>query len=162
MRRLSPAARMRALLDVTDEADSLRVTAARAFASHMGLRLRWPEIRRGALKLGARAPDVQSFDDLVIHLDRGPGSATPTALASMMARIAARPLSGRMVIQALDISNRERLLWTKDGRLPATGFAHIRRGHLMSIPTYDPDRIQALTQAVIQSWREADAFKAIA
>jgi hypothetical protein len=32
----------------------------------------------------------------------------------------------------------------------------------MSIPTYDPDRIQALTQAVIQSWREADAAKAIA
>jgi len=153
---------MHALLDVMNEADGWRVTAGRAFAAHLGLRLRWSEVRRGTLKLGARAPDVQCFDDLVMLLDRRPGSATPMTLASMMTRIAARPLPGRVVIQVLGISNRERIRWTKDGRLPAGGFANIRRGHLMSIPTYDPDRIQALTQAVIQSWREADAVKAIA
>lgn len=158
----SPALQMRALLDVMNEADGWRVTAGRAFAAHLGLRLRWSEVRRGALKLGARAPDVQGFDDLVMLLDRRPGSATPMTLASMMTRIAARPLPGRMVIQVLGISNRERIRWTKDGRLPAGGFANIRRGHLMSIPTYDPERIQALKQIDIRAWREADETATVA
>ena len=67
-----------------------------------------------------------------------------------------------MVIQVLGTSNRERIRWTKDGCLPAGGFANIRRGHLMSIPTYDPERIQALTQTDIRAWREADELTAVA
>src|SRR5580700_6776554 len=57
-------------------------------------------------------------------------------LAEALARIAWRPLTPRLVAAALGISGQERARWTKDGRLPQSGQVLVRRGPLLSVPTY--------------------------
>lgn len=49
-------------------------------------------------------------------------------LATALGKIAYRPLSGRYVNAVLGIENRERLLWTKDGRLPSLRMDTIQNG----------------------------------
>jgi hypothetical protein len=68
-------------------------------------------------------------------------------------------LTPRAVEQVLGISTRERLKWTKDGRLPRSGSASFRRGHDIHISLHPADKIAALAAnpSIISAWRAADA-----
>jgi hypothetical protein len=66
-------------------------------------------------------------------------------------------LTAHLVEQALDITARERLRWTKGGRLRTAGTSKIRRGQQIVLNLYPIDSIEQLIREPqrIQSWREA-------
>lgn len=72
--------------------------------------------------------------------------------------IAERPLPSGMVEQALDITARERLRWTKDGRLRTTGIEIIRRNQRVALNLYSVKEIERLLHDphMIGSWRDTD------
>lgn len=126
-------------------------------ATRLGLRLRPDEVRGLALRtLGVdgsawsqahgsiRVEDGSDLDD---RLD---------ALAEGLAKIADRPLTGRLVVETFGISNQERLRWTKNGRLRQSGSASIRRAHALAIQTYDPDRLAEISAEDVRAWRARD------
>ncbi|WP_157812456.1 hypothetical protein [Novosphingobium kunmingense] len=74
-------------------------------------------------------------------------------------RIAHKPVSQRQVEDVLSITSRERIRWGKDGRLPRSGTARIRKGRTeISLWTYPCDAIERLAAdpAEISRWRETD------
>jgi len=72
--------------------------------------------------------------------------------------IANRPLTHRMVEQLLGITARERLRWTKDGRLPRSGHASFQKGRTILIATHPVDKISDLLARpeIVAAWREDD------
>ncbi len=81
-------------------------------------------------------------------------------LVIVLRDIANRPLTPKMLLKALPLTNRERLRWTKDGRLRTSGRLNIRQGEITyAFPTYAPHVVEELSQNpnTILSWRRADA-----
>ncbi|MGE8134096.1 hypothetical protein ACQKO5_10845 [Novosphingobium subterraneum] len=81
------------------------------------------------------------------------------ALRKQLRNIAGKPLSQRQVEDILKITSRERLRWCKDGRLPRSGTARIRKGKtqitLWTYPCHAIERL-ALSSEMIRGWRDAD------
>lgn len=77
----------------------------------------------------------------------------------VLTKIAHKPISQRRVESLLDITSAERKRWSKDGRLRPSGSAQIRRGSLISLPTYSPVMIEQLLKApaILAAWRAFDA-----
>ena len=77
----------------------------------------------------------------------------------VLTKIAHKPISQRRVESLLDITSAERRRWSKDGRLKPSGSARIRRGSLISLPTYSPVMIEQLLKspAILADWRAFDA-----
>lgn len=88
-------------------------------------------------------------------------AVVPMALADLdgaIERIATRPFSTRQIEAALGITARERLRWTKDGRLPRSGSATIMKGQLITLSTYAVDTVARLAgdASIIDDWRRTD------
>lgn len=69
------------------------------------------------------------------------------------------PLTAKMAEEILGITSRERVRWSKDGRLPNVGKASFRRGqNRINLFTYSPTAIAELAAApeVIAKWRTMD------
>jgi hypothetical protein len=87
-------------------------------------------------------------------------AAIPEAVKSADRRLdqfAKEPLTTKMVEEILDITSRERLRWTRDGRLPGAGTASFKHGqnHLHSLQ-YSPVVISDLEkQELTGEWRKA-------
>jgi len=65
----------------------------------------------------------------------------------------------RMVEQVLGITTRERLRWSKDGRLPKSGAGSFKRGpRLIYFPLHPAHKIAALAAdpSIIAGWRKTD------
>jgi hypothetical protein len=56
-------------------------------------------------------------------------------LVEALPEIAWRPLTPRFLLAALNITTRERLRWTKDGRLALVGRVQAQRSTAFSVPT---------------------------
>lgn len=154
-----------AYIDVTWDGDIATISAQRGIDGHLGLRFRVEEVGRrieSRLKrvgpterdteghrfmVSCPSPRVAALSKVLGHLD------------AALDLIATRPLTPRLVQQALEITSRERLRWTKDGRLPQQGSATIRRGQLINISTYAVSQIADLMAhpRVIEGWRCSDA-----
>lgn len=86
------------------------------------------------------------------------------AIRHRLRTVARKPLSQRRVEDILKITSRERIRWGKDGRLPQSGTASIRKGtSLITLWTYPCDAIERLAQSpdTIRKWREADQARSI-
>jgi ABC-type xylose transport system substrate-binding protein len=59
-------------------------------------------------------------------------------------RIARRPLTAKELLVVLPITNKERLRWTKDGRLMQQGTTSMKRGQAISVTTYAIGPVEAL------------------
>jgi hypothetical protein len=127
-----------------------------------GLRCRGREVRRAISSIarlyGKGRWVGRSWRLLWTTADRAGERMFRDGVASELARIAKRPLTPRQLLEILPISNRERLLWTKDGRLPPSGSAMIRRGHLIAVPTYSVAMAETLLADLgqIDRWRRQD------
>lgn len=79
-------------------------------------------------------------------------------LIENLCAIADRPLTPRELLAALPITNKERVRWTKDGRLPRSGSVTIRRGHLISVPTYSVSNVERIKSdpGILDAWRDLD------
>jgi hypothetical protein len=92
-------------------------------------------------------------------VSRGAIEGKLNELAEALARIAWRPLTPRLVAEALNISGQERVRWTKDGRLPQSGQMLVRGKQLLAVPPYSVMLIEQLAARpeVLTAWREHDA-----
>ena len=151
------AQHLRALITTVDDAGLCRVALETAFASRLGLRLREGEARGFALRTLGVDSSAWSQSNASVHVESGPDlDDRLDLLAEGLAKIAERPLTGRLMVETLGISNQERLRWTKDGRLRQSGSATIRRAHALAIQTYDPDRLAEISSEDVRRWRESD------
>lgn len=132
------------------------------FHERLGLSLR--EVgskRRIFASLKGLADSIWMKDGLVLAVSNMKCSEQHLIEASAHALVlpATRPLTPRQVLQVLPINPRERLRWTKDGRLPQSGTVKMRRAHLISVPTYAVDTIAALAAdpTILDRWRASDA-----
>ena len=153
---------IRERIDLRNRGEWSCISFERCIESNLGLNVRRRQARRcisSTLRPYAKM-QWETESDAVIALT----FADPriwTLLDNLTERLAAladRPLTPRELLIALPITNKERLRWTKDGRLARSGAVTIKRGHLISVPTYSVavvERIRA-DLAVIEAWREID------
>jgi hypothetical protein len=82
-------------------------------------------------------------------------------VAEVLAEIASRPLTPRLLVTALNITTKERLRWTKDGRLPRSGAVLVKRAHVVAVPTYAVSLVEELIARpdIIAAWRDQDALE---
>lgn len=132
------------------------------FNTMLGLSLRKAEARRTVLAISnrcGRTSWVDGTDRLrfrevdALRLDYG-----WNRIVLELTAMARRPLTPRLLMDVLAISSSERLRWTKDGRLTQSGNVMIKRGQLVSVPTYDVAFVEALLAAPgrISAWRNSD------
>jgi hypothetical protein len=84
------------------------------------------------------------------------------ALRMRLYRTASKPLSPQQIEAILAITSRECILWGKNGRLPVSGAATIRKGETrISLWTYPCHEIERLAgaPASIREWRTFDAMR---
>nr|WP_247897184.1 hypothetical protein [Azospirillum argentinense] len=151
-------------LDIHPCGRTVAVSHQRCLEECFGLRARERELRRrirSALKrLGPLEGPARAH---VLTLAPKPEvvATVPAALAGLdgaIERIAKRPFSPRQIEEALGITARERLRWTKDGRLPQSGSATIMRGQRITLSTYAVDTVAKLAgdASIIDDWRRTD------
>ncbi|MEH3101646.1 hypothetical protein [Sphingomonas adhaesiva] len=131
---------------------------------HLGLALRWDEARRqisAALRGVVKREWVDGADHLLVETTNPDLSLRSIILRCVDALVgpARRPLTPRLLLAALPITNKERFRWTKDGRLPRSGSVTIRAAHPVSVGTYAVDAVARLVAdpSIIAAWRRADA-----
>lgn len=81
-------------------------------------------------------------------------------LDALVGKIANRDLTPKMVEGALGITNRERLSWTKEGRLRRVNAAPIR-GRKVNVTLYSARQISGLAKqkSVIKAWHREDKME---
>jgi hypothetical protein len=152
-------------LDIGEYGGHLVFSMEACLNRHLGLGLRWPEARRKVrLRLKSIGAAATAPAGMVFTV-----SCSSTSLPAITAVLddidrdldflAERPLAAHLVERALDITARERLRWTKDGRLPTAGTSKIQRGQPVSLNLYPIDSVEQLIREPqrIRAWREADA-----
>ncbi len=88
-----------------------------------------------------------------------PSSAQSRALldglATKLATLAKKPLTPKELMSAIPMTNAERIRWTKDGRLPRSGSAMIKRGQQIPVSSYSVNGIEKLllTPDIVAEWR---------
>ncbi len=91
--------------------------------------------------------------------------AAPAPMLKAMRRIdraiediASRPFTPRMVVEILGITPRERIRWTKSGRLPRSGSGTLKAARTVTFCIYAAGEIAKLAAnpSVIEAWRRVD------
>ena len=163
---MSPSYRERveACVVIGDMAGRILVEVRLDDAMPLGLRIHGGD-RDGALR---RLFD-RSHGQLLVRGRLCSFALTQSALARSFAdklrrdlhQIAIRPLSQKQVERHLGISSAERLRWTKDGRLPKSGIAQIKKGARITLTTYAVAAIEEIgaRPELIARWRADDAAR---
>ena len=137
-------------LGIPKDKESFDARIQETLLSHIGLQVRRGEAQRRVRSCLRR---------------KNPGNASNWSphcvvdeVAIELAKLAVKPMTPRQLLRALPISNRERVRWTKDGRLPTSGRVYIRRGQLISVVTYAPAVVEFLTASpeYLSEWRSHD------
>ncbi|MBF7014007.1 hypothetical protein QUC32_04145 [Novosphingobium resinovorum] len=145
------------------DGDGWRLSFGRCFEDHVALGL-----RRGQAKRFVRAAfwprariEWRALNEAFVILapDCGPDSVDLADLMGRLVELAKRPLTPKELLAVLPLTNKERVRWTKDGRLTPSGSVSIRKGQIVSVPTYSVSQVERLLGApqVICDWREEDA-----
>lgn len=150
-------------LHVTVGRDEIHLSSQKGLNRFLGLRVRQAEVKRRIADtvrhidtiIYQKASDVLIFRRADIDFVR----KLVTEIDDTLKAIACRPLTPRLVQEALGITARERLRWTKDGRLPTKGSISFRKGRTITIRTYPPEGISGLLSSpeTIASWCASDA-----
>jgi hypothetical protein len=149
-----------------EDGRGLRIAFVRCFKAHLGLRLRAEETLRRLHRIFADYS--ASWNDAQQELISPIGTLAAFVqskladAAEVMAVIARRLLTPRLMTAALGIiTSRERLRWTKDGRLPSSGRVQVRRAGPPSIPTYSVSLVEGLVARpdILSAWRDQNGVK---
>lgn len=152
-------------IEVIEDTDAVTVSFTRCLVEEPGLRWRIPEIERvvvgeleSLLAHPSRLADGLAHVTLSIPLDVWLHERL-RKLDRRLGIIAARPLTPRLVQLALGISGKERVRWTKDGRLKSLGSSYLRGTHLVRFDTYASQYIARLARnpGIIAGWRIDDS-----
>lgn len=129
----------------------------------LGLRVHRGERDAAIRMLMARSTGtvIKSNQSCVFHGNaRQAAGHLVAGIQERLFQIARKPVSQRQVEDILGITSRERIRWSKDGRLPQSGSARIRKGVTqISLWTYPCDAIEhlAANPSEIRRWRDEDA-----
>jgi hypothetical protein len=153
---------------VKESAGTLTVTFEFSEELTLGLAHRAREARRRVLKW-LRRVDPLTIEKGDAHLNATFSCHVAGALTSALNAIdrdlqalMRERLHPALVEELLGITGRERIRWTKDGRLPSFGRSSFSRGpHSIGYAFYRPSEIFKLANSpdVIRQWRAADAAK---
>jgi hypothetical protein len=152
-------------LDVSFQDGTYVFSFRRCFAEQIGLGLRPREVRFAA-KLGLKAVGkARWLEEEVALILSGPEQLVGEVAVALrdvdrrLAKLAEKPMEASLVEQALGISGRERLRWTKDGRMARAGVNLIRRGNAVALSLYRVEDVARLLKQpeIIRAWREADS-----
>jgi hypothetical protein len=77
------------------------------------------------------------------------------SLATKLTTLATKPLTPKELMSVMPMTNAERMRWTKDGRLPKSGAAMIKRGQQIPVSSYSVNGIEKLllTPDIMSKWR---------
>jgi hypothetical protein len=135
----------------------------RCVAENAVLRFREREVRRAVRAVAKRFGEVsQGLYERRIYvfgaIDDHAASDLLRKLDTKLVSIASRPFPPKIVERVLGISTRERLRWSKDGRLPRSGSATFSKGGLITVATHPADKTLELAASpgIIMAWRRAD------
>jgi len=132
----------------------------RFFDDYPSLSMRRKEVRLKLRKLVKRASCGQlDFNDFSVRFEKYDYHHVIQAqIVEILESTACRPYTAAEVRERLDITNQERLRWTKDGRLKRKGYEIIQRGQKVSVTTYDVLAIDDLASSpeTIERWRNSD------
>jgi hypothetical protein len=151
---------------VNESTDHLIVTFNFPEKLTLGLRQRAREARRRTLKLLRRINPTtiekgDSYLSAAFPLDAADRVAATLKLVDHeLDGLMVERLHPALVEQILGITARERLRWTKDGRLRSSGHGSFSRGsRSINYALYRPAEISKLARAphIIENWRAADS-----
>lgn len=164
MRHLSPSLEQRVsdLIMFIDDVTQLKTHLDESKNMPLGLVIHSKErktiLRRFRRKLDSAKPNNKtSGGDYKSIIE-----AVRRELLLALVHIARKPISLRQVERLLSITSAERSRWTKNGRLPVSGSAHISKGpNRITVPTYSPIGIETLLHSPesVDAWRQADRAK---
>lgn len=152
-------------LDVAPREDALSISYRRSLKERFGLRMRERELcHRIRVRLKRLGRLERTEHGYMLTIPAETAVTMPSVLASLdgiVESIATRPFSSHQVEESLGISAQERLRWTKDGRLPSSGTATMRKGQTVTLSTYSVNTVAMLVSnpSVIAAWRVADAAR---
>jgi DNA-binding GntR family transcriptional regulator len=151
---------------VVPSADGIDLVIEFPFRLTLGLAQRKKQARRRIHKALAmeRVVDTAHGEACVIArfglgMANGVRHAADTIEKSLTA-LAAERLTPKAVEEALGISSKERIRWTKEGRLPRSGTGTFKKGaHVFQHSLHPADKIADLAEnpAVIASWRARES-----
>ena len=153
-----------ATVDLREDELGLAIAFDRCFVAFVGLRIRREEARRRLNQAFADCSPDWDEAGWTLRVSAAQGAAARFALprvAEDLAEIASRPLTPRLLVAALNITTKERLRWTKDGRLPRSGAVLIKRAHVIAVPTYAVSLVEELMAQpdILAAWRDQDALE---
>ena len=124
-----------------------RKEARSALRKHLS---RQERVRWGENTIMISSDNAEGKDGIARHLDES---------ADILDAIATRALTPKEICMALEISNQERLRWTKDGRLKTSGTLTFTTGRRVTVPTYSAHWVADLLKKnrMIDGWRKQDA-----
>jgi hypothetical protein len=150
-------------LSVVATRDAIILTFEPDFALTLGLATRAREARRrvkACLRaFGIHANGAGGVTACMAGIDTGHARRVVAEVDKVLDGFARGGLTPRMVEQVLGITARERLRWTKDGRLPQSGSGSFRRGpNVIHFPLHPAHKIASLAvdPSIVAAWREAD------
>ena len=159
------AARVALILSAIDffERDgSVMLSLGRCFQSCIGLKIRQTQARRylkSAVKRYCllRWQSVSTASVLITDTRIEPDRFREM-VAAHLAEVAGQPLTPRFLVAALGITSRERVRWTKDGRLKSSGSITIDRGQRIFVPVYAIEDVEILVSnpGILDRWRTDD------
>ena len=80
-------------------------------------------------------------------------------IETSLASFARERLTPKVVEEVLGITSRERIRWTKDGRLPKSGTGSFKKGsHVFQYSLHPADKIAYLAEdpSIVASWRREE------
>jgi len=150
-------------LDIREDRSSFSFCMQRCFDESLALRMRDSESRRRVRQRLKSVGDIAvSPAGVTIRVAPRDGVGL-SAIAPVteqidrdLSAIAARTMTSHEVQEALRISARERIRWTKNNRLRTCGTITVRRQQVVTLNTYAPDYIERLYRRPGNHRRVAD------
>lgn len=152
-------------LRVVTTHDAVHLTFEPGFPVTLGLTARAREARRRVkaclrtFGIPARANGTGEVTAHVCGTDLANARRIIGEVNAALDTFARDRLTPRMVEQVLGITARERIRWSKDGRLPKSGSGSFRRGpNVIHFPLHPAHKIARLAAdpSIVAGWRKAD------
>jgi hypothetical protein len=157
---------------IATDGDGIALLVELPFALTLGLDHRKKEacrrIQKALRGLPARLATQDGETHLMVRLEQTGKDVARRSAADIdetLASFAREKVTPNAVEQALGITSKERIRWTKDGRLPRSGNGTFKKGsHIFQYSLHPADKIAELAEnpSIVASWRlddHADATK---
>lgn len=153
--KLIEAEEIAALIKLEPIGSGYELDSTLALSQSLLLRMREAEVAALCKRLSRQAGQTGSANRFAVSVGTPNAVVIAYKLAKALAKINNRSLSATEVCEVLQISNLERIQWTKSGRLTASGKHEIGRGTSVKSDLYRARDIIAVTPEDVERWRRS-------